>query len=131
MVDATKQLFKHEGPHDFLVQGPNFGYGSPLLNVVYLTLKWHQRGLEFEFPEGVDVDWLENVKGKEPLAGESTVITNSVGKKLAELGKQVLKLNGDKLIQPPLLSDRVRSIQRLIEVVDKTETLPWGETEFV
>lgn len=100
------------------------GLPSPAYTIAKVIQERRITGAGIDMPEGLDSEDLDGlldvVRLKTMHEGEETIPGN-VGSLLRILGEQVLKLEDDLQIQPPLTPFELQSVRRLVTVVGSTE----------
>lgn len=76
-----------------------------------------------ELPEGYDKDVLNRICWLSGSVGIEFGISLRQGQELREIGAQLLALDNEDKIMPPLDFDETQSIRRLVRVVDSTNTI--------
>lgn len=76
-------------------------------------------GAELSLPEGYSNDTLEIIQGQTGWLDRDTRVSPRQAEELAQIGRQVLTLNEQGAVQPPLNLTEKQSIGHLVTLVDQ------------
>lgn len=96
---------------------------SPPLVIARIVLSDRTQPDSLEYPDGFNASLLQGIAYSVELVDVEVPISYGTGLALRGLGRQILCLNDEEKINPPLDKYETQAIQRLISVVSTTEVV--------
>lgn len=93
----------------------------PPRTVARVALQERVRPDKLVFPEGFTKEDLASIQAAIEQSGEPIAITDSQADGLRDLGQQILKLDANGQVEPPLNGIETRATQLLVDVVTAAE----------
>lgn len=93
---------------------------NPVFKIASIATRRVVDGANLELPEGYDNNTLENVEWLAGFQGKEVSVSGRQAEELAQIGAQLLALNEQGSIQPPLDYFEEHSITHLVQLVGQT-----------
>ncbi len=106
---------------DFINRNTEGRFMSPLTVMTKVALKRVVDGAELKLPDGYTPDVLENVYYMSGYASKDFALSGRLAAEMLVVGRGILDLNEQGLIQPPLSAEEGQSINHFIDLVSTVE----------
>lgn len=118
MYGFDRSCFR-EAPHggDFVNRNVDSQFYSPLTVITSTVLRRLVEGAEVELPADYDIDTIDRVYMMSGYASQDFRISGRQADEMVVVGRSVLRLNEQGLVQPPLEPVKVQSITHFIDTV--------------
>jgi hypothetical protein len=112
----------YASPHGaFIGDNRDYDYLNPPYHAAYIASgRRVVNPLQLELPDGYDMDRLDRIADQAGYYYREVVFDPQEAADLAQIGRQLLKLNAIGGIEPPLKFFEEQSLTHLVQLVDQT-----------
>lgn len=119
--EAIFRVAANAGPKkNFYSRSPESGICAPTI-ICHVARKRVIEGADFSLPEGQDDTSLLIIGWRAAKSDREVYVPNERATDLRDIGRQILRLNDEDMIQPPLVDVEIAHINQLIDVVGAAE----------